>query len=361
MARQRRTCSSCGAVNPLTDACQCKPRIEPVHSDVVVTGKSTLIKYPDDDPHGRRIAWVKERPDRAMWAKILPRILEPLAGALRPSSAPVAGPADRMVFIPVGDPHLDLRTRHPLKSWDIDIAIETHAATLHELLDRAPTAGRCVLAMMGDNLHANDRTAKTPRGGHSLDVSCSLLEASLKGCQMLVEVVDRARAQFPRTDVVILGGNHDMDSVTGLVTGMAMAYRDEPRVRVDTREGAFRSYRFGRCLLGLTHGHTVKSLKALSGIMPGRWGELWGETDHHHWYTGHRHNDAAVTLSDGAIAESIEILGPLDRYASDGGYSERRSARLDVWDARRGLTDRTFHRLAPAVGDEVELGDVSGW
>jgi hypothetical protein len=67
----------------------------------------------------------------------------------------------------------------------------------------------------------------------------------------------------------------------------------------------------------------------------------WGETLHHHIYSGHVHKDRWFE-GRGFTAESLRTLAARDAYAAGAGYRSGQSMRLDVWHAVHGLQNRHF-------------------
>jgi hypothetical protein len=60
-------------------------------------------------------------------------------------------------------------------------------------------------------------------------------------------------------------------------------YRNEPRVIVHDTPSMFMYHQFGKNLIGITHGHTVKADR-LGEIMAVDCEELWSTTKFRYWY-----------------------------------------------------------------------------
>ena len=113
-------------------------------------------------------------------------------------------------------------------------------------------------------------------------------------------------------------GNHDPQAVWALAMTIAAYFSNEPRVAVDLNPSKFWFYRFGKVLIGSTHGDTVKH-ETLPGIMACDQPEDWGATRHRYWYTGHVHSQH-VREFPGVVCESFRTLAAKDSYAAGHGY-----------------------------------------
>ncbi len=111
-------------------------------------------------------------------------------------------------------------------------------------------------------------------------------------------------------------------------------YRNEPRVKVSTNASMFQWHEFGKCLLGVTHGHTVKA-KDLPGVMATDRAGAWGRTVHRMFYCGHIHHES-VKEFPGCVVESFRTLAAKDAWHHGQGYRARRGMVADVWHLTRG-------------------------
>jgi hypothetical protein len=85
----------------------------------------------------------------------------------------------------------------------------------------------------------------------------------------------------------------------------------------------FLYYRFGQNLLGMHHGHGTK-IDRLPALMAHEQRQLWGDTAHHRWLTGHHHTYEAKSFP-GCMVEKFPTLAPIDYYAAENGYRSERS------------------------------------
>jgi hypothetical protein len=111
-------------------------------------------------------------------------------------------------------------------------------------------------------------------------------------------------------------------------------YSNNPRVIVETAPTTYHYHRFGKVLLGVTHGHEIKPEK-LQGVMAADRAEDWGGTVFRHWLTGHVHHDQKKEFS-GCTFESFRTLAAKDAYATSKGYRSDRDMKCIVYHKEYG-------------------------
>jgi hypothetical protein len=154
----------------------------------------------------------------------------------------------------------------------------------------------------------------------------------------MCRLVDRALQRHRTVKVVNAVGNHDDHTSVVLSICLAHHYAANPRVAIDTSPAKVHYHRFGRCLIGVTHGDTIKAAQ-LGPIMATDKAEDWGATVHRYWYTGHVHHDSAKEFP-GVIVETFRTLAPRDAWHAGQGYRSGQDMRLDVVHAQHGRTNR---------------------
>jgi hypothetical protein len=107
---------------------------------------------------------------------------------------------------------------------------------------------------------------------------------------------------------------------------------------VDLSQSKFWFYRFGKVLLGATHGDTVKHDQLL-GVMAADQAENWGQTKHRYFYTGHVHHQS-VREYPGLICESFRTLAAKDAYAAGHGYRAGRDMVAIIHHREHGEVER---------------------
>lgn len=322
----------------------------------VVTGYSDLVRYPEDDPLGRIVGWIKTNRKLAQQVNDARGLIEAMALDLpRMQPAVYKGnvkSARHFTVIPVGDPHIGLRTwaKEVGEDWDVPIARRVYERVFRRLFERAPDTQVAVLVNTGDFFHADNIAGETARSGHKLDLDGRpgyWLEA---GFQILRMMIDLALAKYQEVILVNVPGNHD--DILGMALGIFAneLYANEPRFSCLKGNNPFQYVERGKVALGFAHGHTCR-LASLPGKMASDMPEMWGRTKYRHWFTGHVHHNQWLQFKEhpGCTVESVGIIPPKDAYAHGGAYGCGRGLQLVIFDELAGYqTDRFSETVLPS-------------
>lgn len=290
-----------------------------------------------------RQQWVKSNRDQESRLELLAAAVATIAEPFRGMAEPVPMPRldlasdDLLNVIPLGDPHVGLYAwgRETLgPDFDLDVAEREIVAAVDHLIALAPPARECLIASLGDFYHSDNQSNRTARSGHALDVDGRWAKVLSVGIRAMRRCIDKALERHEIVRVVCEIGNHDDQSAIMLALCLSNYYEHEPRVIVDTSPAKFHWHEHGECLIGITHGDTVKK-EQLGPIMASDMPEAWGRTKHRIWYTGHIHHDS-VREYPGVMVESFRTLAARDAWSSAAGYRSGRDLKLDVWHKRWG-------------------------
>lgn len=310
-----------------------------------VKGVSTYYKAdPETGAMVARGQWVKT--DRnadeklAVLAEAVAGIAEPFRALAEPVPSALAFDDDLLAVYPMGDPHVGMYAwaRETGEDFDLEIAERNLVAAVDHLVDLAPPARQALIIDLGDFFHADGPENRTARSGHALDVDTRWAKVLGIGIRAMRRNIDRALEKHELVRVIVEIGNHDDQSAIMLALCLANYYEREPRVEIDTSPAKYHWHRFGACLLGVTHGDTVKGDK-LGPIMAVDRAQDWGETQHRAWYCGHVHHDSLKEYP-GVTVESFRTLAARDAWHHAAGYRSARDMKLDVWHRRWGRIAR---------------------
>lgn len=285
-----------------------------------VKGVSTYY----DDEGKVRGQWVKSTVDHNRAEELVREAVSVLSEGVRGlaplTNAPQSSDADLLAVYPFGDPHVGLYVwaRECGDDFDLEIGRKLTLGAVDRLVASAPAAETAILLLLGDVFHMDDQTNQTPAHKHQLDVDSRFVKVLQVGIETYRHAILRALERHKRVIVKAVPGNHDPHAIWSLAFTLAAYFSSEPRVEIDLGPSKLWYFRFGKVLIGSTHGDTIKHEK-LGGVMACDRAEDWGATKYRYWYTGHVHSKV-VTELPGVVCESFRTLAAQDAYASGHGY-----------------------------------------
>lgn len=311
----------------------------------VVKGVSTLY----DSDGNKKAEWVKSK-EGLDQESVLEALVEGITiGLAGVSAEPVEAPADDQVFedlmtvYPMGDPHLGMYAwaAEAGEDFDTEIARRDLVTATKRLVACAPPSKTALIVNLGDFFHADGLDNRTARSGNALDVDTRMSKVWAIGIEAMVECIEAAKRRHQKVVVRNEIGNHDDHTSLMLSLALNQTYKDDHRVIIDTSPAKFFYYRFGKCLVGTTHGDTVR-LPKLPGIMACDQSVAWGRTVHRYWYTGHFHS-TKVEEYPGVVVEQFRTLAAKDAWTAGAGYRAGRDMRAIVLHKDHGEVER--HRV----------------
>lgn len=314
-----------------------------------VKGVSTLY-----NADGEQTAqWVKttaeaERPE-ALREAIL-EAFEDYRGRGKVSAAPKHSDADLMTVYPMGDPHLGAYSwaEETGDDFDLKIAEQNLCESVSRLVACSPKSEVGLILNLGDFFHSDTSENRTLRSGHALDVDTRWAKVLRVGVRAMMQCIESACRKHQTVIVKNLIGNHDDHTSQMLSIALGLFYEGNERVIIDESPSKFWFHRFGRVLIGATHGDTCKPT-ALPGIMAHDRAGDWGETKHRYWYTGHIHSQTVMEFP-GVLWESFRTLAGKDAWTASKGYRSGRDMYAIVHAKDHGEVER--HR--------VDIGMLNG-
>ena len=299
---------------------------KPVPDGFVVSGVSTY--YNDEGKATGQ--WVKSRlaaDDRlkALQEAIADAVAE-YKGGVKPAKQlkQKHDGSNYMVAIPIGDPHIGMYawSEEAGEDFDTNIARDDLLNASRSLFNASPDADKCLIANLGDFFHSDNQSNRTARSGAALDVDTRWARVLKLGCMVMVDMIHLALKKYPEVEVINAIGNHDDHSAVMLSAFLSAYFNDEPRVTVQPTTAKFHYVKFGKCLIGVTHGDTIKH-GDLGELMATDQAEDWGSTEHRMWFVGHIHHSRKTELR-GCTVESFRTLAAKDAWHAAKGYRSGR-------------------------------------
>ena len=303
-----------------------------------IYGTSTLL----DSAGKPRLQWVKEKatgPSPEELARIIRLSMEETPRV--PTIKAPKRTADGLLCVyPMGDPHIGMYAwaDETGEDFDLTIAKRNLANAVAHLVDCCPASEQALVVNVGDFFHADNMDNQTMRSGNALDVDTRWAKVLRVGVNTMRACIEFALQKHANVHVINEIGNHDDHSSQMLTLALAMFYENNPRVTFDESPGRFHYYKFGKNLIGVTHGDNCK-LEGLGQIMATDRPVDWGDTEYRYWYTGHIHHRRVLEMP-GCVAESFRTLAARDAWHAGKGYRSGRDMSAIVLDTDGGEVQR---------------------
>ena len=276
---------------------------------------------------------IKNRLALQNWGEALAKRVE---GRARPIRKPKVAHSDLCAVYPMGDPHFGMYAwaEEAGDDFDLKIAERSTRAAIDDLFASTPSAHTALLISVGDLIHSDTKQNRTEASGHPLDVDTRWSRVMQVSLRMLVYWVEGALRKHRRVVVRLCEGNHDPQASYALALALSSYFRKERRVTVDLSPANFWYFRFGKVLIGATHGHTCKTEK-LPSIMAADRPADWGATSFRVFFQGHLHHKFVKELW-GCVVEVLRTLAAADAWAHGHGYRSGREMQAIVYHKQFG-------------------------
>ncbi|WP_354686675.1 LysR family transcriptional regulator [Cupriavidus necator] len=320
----------------------------PEHDMTHVVPDGFLVKgvstYYDEEgkPRGQ---WVKSAVDRDRQAEIMREACAAMAESLpRVKPAEHAGDTNAALcnLVVFTDYHMGMLAWHKEggADWDLKIAESLLLTSFVHMVEAAPKAKTCVLAIQGDFLHSDGLLPVTPAHKHVLDQDGRFSKIVAAAIRVLRRLADHALAKHEAVHLVICEGNHDEASSVWLRQMFAALYEAEPRLMVNDSELPFYVHQHGEVMLAFHHGHKVKN-EQLPMLFAAQYPKVWGATTKRYAHCGHRHHVDEKEYA-GMVVTQHPTLAARDAYSARGGWMSERAATTITYHERFGQVGRTI-------------------
>jgi len=318
----------------------------PAPSPFLVKGTSTLY----DSDGNQKAQWVKTTLDDSKVEEMVRAMVDAMTEEVKGKAPKIAPPKDSdpdlLTVYPMGDPHFGMYAwaEETGDDFDTDIAERVTCAAIDRLIDSAPPAETAIVLPLGDLIHADSSTNRTPNSGATLDVDTRWARVMQIALRALIYAIKKALAKHKKVIVRIVKGNHDPHASLAIALALDAYFHGEPRINVDLSPAAHWYYKFGRVLIGSTHGDTTKE-RDLLGVMAADRPQDWGETEFRYWYCGHIHHSAKKEYP-GVVVEYFRTLATKDAWHAAQGYRSGRDMCRIVHHKMYGETERQTCNIA---------------
>jgi hypothetical protein len=287
--------------------------------------------------------WVKSRIQDDKLEQVIKDFVLTLAegvSGLAPSiEKPKLCRSDVMTVIPMGDPHFGLYAWHEDAGddFDLDIAEKLTCGAIDRLIASSPDSETALLLNLGDMFHADNQKNVT-NSGHQLDVDGRWAKVQQIGLRAIIYCLQQLLKKHDKVIFRINKGNHDGHSSYALALMISCYFNKEPRMEVDLSPSVSWYYKFGKVLIGSTHGDTIRG-KDMMSIMAADKPVDWGGSKFRYWYVGHVHHKEVKEYHGGTV-EYFRTLAARDAWHQGQGYRAGRDMCAIVLHKEHGEIER---------------------
>jgi hypothetical protein len=222
-----------------------------------------------------------------------------------------------------------------------ELALDAVRYELSRIKDVKPE--RILLPIGNDFFNVNSRDDTTVHGTRQAEDD-RWQKTFVAGRRLWVKIIEMC-LQIAPVDVIIILGNHDAERSFYLGDALECWFYNAPDVTVDNSPVLRKYYRWGKSLLGFTHGSEERKGKGvLINLMAVEKPQDWADTKYREWHKGHLH--AASSLAFQVLDEDLGVrelvlpsLVALDDYHAGKGYSHLRETTGMLWDKEKGKID----------------------
>jgi len=234
--------------------------------------------------------------------------------------SPCSSDMDTLSVYTIGDAHVGML------GWDKETGEDNDLETIQKdllgamdlLVEQSHPSEECFIIDVGDFFHADNQNNTTSKSNNSLDVDGRYPKVLGIGLQLIRRLIDKALAKHEIVRWRSAIGNHNEHSAIMMTEFVKAWYRNEPRVMVHDTPSMFMYHKFGKNLIGITHGHTVKAEK-LGEIMSVDCVDDWSSTRFRYFYTGHIHHQSVKEFPS-CVVETFRTLAGKDAWHFASGY-----------------------------------------
>jgi len=237
------------------------------------------------------------------------------------------------------------------ENYDTKIAKTRYLKTINDLINHSKGFEYSkILFPIGSDFFNSDTITNTTTQGTPQDEDLRWQKTFDVGTRLLVDAIYLLRTTGKPVDVVVIPGNHDFQRSYYLGAFLSAWFNDDNNVNINNGASPRKYYRFGKVLLGYTHGSEEKESSLPLLMATDLESKIhWTDTDFHEWHVGHIHRkrDVKFTVLDKSRMTN-EDLGVTVRYLSSltgteewhhkkGFVGSIKAGEAFIWNSNNGM------------------------
>ena len=221
------------------------------------------------------------------------------------------------------------------ENYDTKIASARFLEAINKLIESASGFQYSrILFPVGNDFFNSDNLNNTTTHGTPQSEDLRWQKTFNSGVKLLVDAINLLKQSGVPVDVIVIPGNHDFERSYYMGAFLEAWFNNDPVVNINNGASPRKYYKFGKVLLGLTHGGEEKE-SSLPQLMATdiESKPMWSKTTYHEWHLGHIHRKRSVNYSvtDNRDRTLSEDLGVTIRYLSSLTGTEE-------WHHKKGFT-----------------------
>ena len=237
------------------------------------------------------------------------------------------------------------------ENYDTKIAIERYNQSVAKLLDHVrhyKNEIEEILLPIGNDLFNIDNKNNMTTAGTPQHVDSRWQQMFNKAKGLLINNINELMKIAP-VKVVMVSGNHDMQTVFYLGSVLEAYYHNTPNVTIDNSPTQRKYHSYGINLIGFTHGNEEKH-QELGLIMATEKPELWAASKCRQFHLGHFHSRKTTKYLDvqefqGFTVRILPSLSGTDAWHNSKGYMSMKSAVAYLYAKDNGLVAEFSHNI----------------
>lgn len=238
------------------------------------------------------------------------------------------------------------------EDYDFDIAKKRFEIAVEDLIAKASgyKASR-ILFPLGNDLYNSDRAlpfAQTTAGTPQMD-DTRWQKLFREGHILMTNAIQRLAIIAP-VDVVMVFGNHDYERTYYLGEVLSAVFLNHPNVTINNGPKSRKYYRWGCCLLGLTHGDKERT-QELPLIMAQEAKEDWSTTWYREWFLGHLHHKQKYITQESKDYRGVRVTFLTSPSSADAWHYSKaytgaiKGAEGFIFNDKEGLIGTVIHNI----------------
>ena len=236
------------------------------------------------------------------------------------------------------------------EDYDTEIAKERFLKALNILVNRSSSFDfEKILFPIGNDFFNSDSLKNETTRGTPMDEHLLWQETIKKGRQ-LIQIGIEYLTRFAPVHIIVVPGNHDWQRMFMLGEMVEGWFHNNENVTIDNGFKPRKYYKYGKCLIGFTHGNNEK-VGDLPLIMAQEQSMNWQDTKYREFHLGHLHHKREIKYKStqeykGIVIRYLRSLGGEDSWHNIKGYiGSIQTAESFVWNKNEGLIANFSHNL----------------